>query len=125
MKVFWAVMLAAVIFIMGACSTQDNGGLEQPGDAAEVIGVRGEITARNDNPDGSITLLVEGEKQEDTEYDKASVTVRDETAIFKNEEAASADALQIGVRVEVVMTGPVAESYPVQGKAAEVRILPQ
>ena len=97
----------------------------QPGESTGAIGVRGEVTTRSDNPDGSVTILIEGEKQEDTEYDKASVTVTDETEIFKSEGAASADALQAGVRVEVEMAGPVAESYPVQGTAAVVRILTQ
>ncbi len=125
MKAFWVVMLAAVILVLGACSSQDKAGTEPPDYTAGVISVRGEITTRSDNPDGSVTLLVEGEKQEDTEYDKASVTVTGETAILKNEETASPDALQVGVQIEVEMTGPVAESYPVQGAAAVVRILAQ
>jgi len=123
MKRILAVFLAAAALFLGACAVSGVQGTQALPSEGAKIGVRGQITTRSDNPDGSVTLLVEGEKQEDTEYDKASVTVTAKTSILKNGETASADELKSGVRVEVEMAGPVAESYPVQGAAAVIRIV--
>ncbi len=118
MRKVLAVILAAVLVgIVVACSAQET--------ATPGVSVRGEITSRNENQDGSVSILVEGEKESDTEYDRASVTVTDKTTITKDGGESSADELQIGVRVEVRISGPVMESYPVQGGASEVVILAQ
>lgn len=73
------------------------------------------------------SLLIEGAIEEDTEFDKASVTVTDKTRIFeeKGEErvVVGFDSLQVGQRVEARFTGPVMESYPVQATASEIVIL--
>jgi hypothetical protein len=73
------------------------------------------------------TVLIEGAVEEDTEFDKASVTITEETRIFEQEgqgrRAVTFEALQVGQRVEARFTGPVMESYPVQATAREIVIL--
>jgi hypothetical protein len=115
-----AVVLILAAAVLSACGTQN---VQEPQDKDGKIAVRGEITTRSENPDGTLSLLVEGETQEDTEYDKARVTVDGETAVLKNGIQADTDQLQEGVLIEVETTGPVAESYPVQARASLIRIL--
>jgi hypothetical protein len=74
-------------------------------------------------------IMVEGQKEPDTNVDKASVTVTTKTRIFREEngkrvQAAFAD-LQIGPLVTVQFTGPVAETCLVQATAGEISILSQ
>jgi hypothetical protein len=91
-----------------------------------TIGIRGVVKDIVQGK-GGITMLVEGKLEHDTSFDKASVTVnmsskvlRDNTPItsqFAFSEIKESDT------VEVTFNGPVAESYPVQGVAATVRIV--
>ena len=69
--------------------------------------------------------MVEGQVEEDTEYDRASVKINADTMIQKDDMSRLFEIpdLRVGDRVEVYFTGPVAESYPVQGTAAIVRII--
>jgi endonuclease/exonuclease/phosphatase family metal-dependent hydrolase len=92
--------------------------------------IRGKIThVRREKTGGQLigTLLVEGTKEADTKYDKASVKVTNETQIFilkdKKREAASFDKLEVGDRVEARFKGPVMKSYPVKATASEIVIL--
>jgi beta-N-acetylhexosaminidase len=84
-----------------------------------VTGLRGKGLVGN--------LLVEGAKEKDTQYDKASVTLTSETKIYRWKDGKKAEAkfgdVKEGCKVQCVFTGPVAESYPVQAKASEVIIL--
>ena len=74
------------------------------------------------------SILVEGQRDKDTSYDKASITILNTTKIEKlagkDRMPATLDDLKAGVRVEATFSGPVAESYPVQARAASVLILP-
>ncbi len=85
--------------------------------------IRGTITHLD--PAGSI--LIEGVTEQDTEFDRASVTVTAETRIYRLEEGnllpATFASLQVGQRVQAAFTGPVMESYPVQATASQVVIL--
>lgn len=90
------------------------------------IGVRGEITNVRQGQDNKVTfIMVEGNLESDTMYDKASVAITGKTKIIKKDskDKLSKDDLKQGMKVEVVMEGPIRESYPVQGDAKEVRIL--
>ncbi len=73
------------------------------------------------------SILIEGAIEEDTQFDKASVTITEETRIFLQEgqerRPVTFEALQVGQRVEARFTGPVMESYPVQATAREIVIL--
>ena len=73
------------------------------------------------------SILIEGNIEKDTEFDKASVTITKETRVFESKSGklikASFDSLKPNQRVQALFTGPVMESYPVQVKAKEVVIL--
>jgi hypothetical protein len=73
------------------------------------------------------TVLLEGRKDKDTEYDKATVKVTRATKIYRQVgrdlKEASFDDLKPGVRMEVQFQGPVGESFPVQATAGKIVIL--
>jgi hypothetical protein len=92
--------------------------------------IRGEITnvqAAANNPNSVGFIRVEGNKERDTQFDKASIRVTPRTAIFKigdgKKVAAKFSEFKVGQTVEATFTGPVAESYPVQATASEIVIL--
>lgn len=114
-----ALALAGVAMLAIACST---------GTPAEPAGITGKVTAVTRPTDPSVarlTILVEGGDQPaGAVSDKASCAVTDNTTIRReNGDAATADDLKLGTSVRVWFTGPVAESYPVQGEASYVEIL--
>ena len=88
-----------------------------------AIGIRGEVTNITENQE-SLTILVEGVIDADTEYDKASVAIDGSTVIESADGSAlEAGDISLGDTVEIVFDGAVAESDPVQGTAKIVRIL--
>ncbi len=115
-NIFIATILAVVMLTAAGCSATQE----------DVIGIRGEVTGITTEK-GYIVLGVAGEKQEDTMYDKANVTMNADTKAVrvKDGKETPADMLDIKLfdKVEVVFEGPVAESYPVQGTAKLVRII--
>jgi beta-N-acetylhexosaminidase len=72
-------------------------------------------------------VMVEGTKDKDTGYDKASVKVTEKTSLKKRVGKDLKDAkfedVKEGTKVEAVFTGPVLQSFPVQATAKEVVIL--
>ncbi|MBZ9688514.1 hypothetical protein G9F72_019480 [Clostridium estertheticum] len=90
------------------------------------IGIRGKVTSIVNGKD-SITILVEGKVENDTIYDKASVTIPKGTIITENKLSTLLDISDIivGQTAEIVFDGEVAESYPVQGKALTVHLITQ
>ncbi len=113
--------LAGTIDVISRWFDQGRAGQEQPD-------IRGTITAI-DPSQGEIlgTLRIEGSIAEGTEYDKAVVSVTEETEIVRRgpegEVQATFDDLQVGQWVEATFVGPVAESYPVQATAGRIVIL--
>ena len=98
----------------------------------EEIDIRGQITnirrADQDVDDKLLgAILIEGVKEADTRFDKASVRVTKETRIFDGRETerkqVSFDTLKTGQKVSAQFVGPVMESYPVQATAGEIIIL--
>jgi hypothetical protein len=91
-------------------------------DLSEDPSIRGTITDFTaGTEEGTATILVEGEIEADTSYDKASVRIDGETEIVGADgEELSVDDLEEGQTVEAWFEGPVAESYPVQAYAAKV-----
>jgi len=73
------------------------------------------------------TVLIEGKVEKDTSVDKASARVTAETSIFRMDDgkkvAGKFSDLKVGQTVEASFTGPVSESYPVQGAASKIVIL--
>lgn len=79
-------------------------------------------------PEGKITgIYIEGIKEADTTYDRASVGFNDETHFYfyAGGDFMETDAtqLEVGQTVEAWFTGSVATSYPVQAWAIEIVIL--
>jgi hypothetical protein len=74
------------------------------------------------------TILMEGRKDKDTDYDKAMVKVTRGTKIFQQVgrelKPASFDDLKPGVKLEIQFQGPVNESFPVQATAGKIVIIP-
>jgi hypothetical protein len=95
------------------------------------IDIRGTITTTYDAADDAKgllgALLIEGPVQEDTRYDRARATVTTDTRISEqvgdSRSAVTYQALTTGQKVQVLFTGPVMESYPVQATALEIVIL--
>jgi beta-N-acetylhexosaminidase len=116
-KILIIVLTVALVFGLIGCSKNNDN---------EKIGVRGEITSLSQSQDNKIVfILVEGNLESDTVYDKASVAITDKTRVLLGDtkiKLSKAD-LKEGMKVEVTMEGPVRESYPVQGDAKVVRIL--
>ncbi|MCX6097072.1 MAG: DUF3221 domain-containing protein [Caldiserica bacterium] len=95
-------------------------------DESDKIGIRGVVTDIVQGKDG-ITMLVEGELEQDTCFDKASVTVNMKSTVLRDNTPIAGlftfSEIKNNDTVEVTFNGPVAESYPVQGVAATVRIV--
>lgn len=125
-----AAALAAALFSLAGCGAPGGAGDAAPGTRADIRGyVAGAWGVSADPRPGEVvgSVLIEGELEEDTRFDRASVTVTDATRIYRREgdgftAAAFAD-LEAGQLVQAVFTGPVAESYPVQATAEEIVIL--
>jgi len=97
--------------------------------AAFATDVRGKITSLSVSATNLAlgTVLIEGKVEKDTSVDKASARVTAETSIFRMDDgkkvAGKFSDLKVGQTVEASFTGPVSESYPVQGTASEIVIL--
>lgn len=85
--------------------------------------IRGAVTSLEDvsGPKALGVMLVEGEIEKDTRYDRAYVSATASTDVMEADgtELNWSD-LKKGDRVEAQFTGPVAESYPVQATAKTI-----
>jgi len=98
-------------------------GCSAPGPSGDPS-IRGTVSSVSQTPDGITGILVEGPIADGTTLDKASLSITDKTRVVSaSDEKVDADTLATGMRVEVWITGPIAESYPVQADADIVRIL--
>ena len=115
-----ALLLA--VLVAGCGSGSDNG-------TASRADIRGLVTSVSRAGGGKAlgSILVEGEIEKDTSFDKASITVTPDTRIYVSRggglEDAAFDSLKIGQKAQATFTGPVAESYPVQAVASRIEIL--
>lgn len=90
----------------------------------QEIDLRGKITdITTDEKQETTKLFVEGQREADTVYDKAYVTITPETTILKGNAKVYLQELKKGSEVEVVFAGPVLKSYPAQGAAKTIKIL--
>lgn len=88
-----------------------------------AVGIRGEVTDVAMSS-GELTMMVEATGSDYGMYDKASVRVGADTVVVTQDgKTAAMEQIGKGDAVEVVFSGPVAESYPVQGKALRVKIM--
>jgi len=113
------------LFIIIGC----NLSISNYGKEADIRGSITNIYKATEDSTGDIigSILIEGNIEKDTEFDKASVTITKETRVFESISGklikASFDSLKPNQRVQALFTGPVMTSYPVQGTAKEVVIL--
>lgn len=129
-KVCGALCFLAFVFLLFSLA-QD--GAETHAQSEDHMDIRGKITnirrasAEGGNEKMLGTILIEGVKEADTNFDKARLRVTNETRIFdhrgKERKQASFDDLKKGQKVEARFNGPVMESYPVQTTAGEIVIL--
>lgn len=106
--------LAALVILTAACATAGP-----PTGAAHITGTITRVGS------GGSTILVEERPQEPSGGAKAAVTVTSVTRIWGpsgNTVRLSPADLRVGAVVRVWFDGPVAESYPVQGKAADIAL---
>jgi hypothetical protein len=111
------MLLALALLVTSAC----GGGAANR--TADIAGIVTSVSGRTDG----ISVLVESDPSTPSSGSKASVAVTSGTRITRRapggEVAATARELTAGVQVEVWFDGPVAMSYPVQGKALAVVIV--
>ena len=114
----FVLVVVMVAFSLAGCAPTPPG-------AAPTI-PNGVITSMNAGADGLGSVLVESDDP-DTTFDKASVSVTDKTTLLRETDNGYVEAvfaeLAEGTRVDVWITGPVAESYPVQASADAMVIL--
>jgi Protein of unknown function (DUF3221) len=111
----WSPTLLALVLV--SCADR------APSRAPDIIG---QITrATTGVTDGSrrIVVLVEAVPNDLSGSPKALVTVDSRTRVFRANGAAQVDDLLPGATVSVWFEGPVAESYPVQGRAGTLMIM--
>jgi hypothetical protein len=114
------VKVSRDLFVDAVICGTDGSVFEQiAADRLRRFDIIGYITSVEKNDD-HLTILVEGEKNGRSAYDKARIKVDSLTVITISGEKGDMDSLTIGLRVGVLFEGPVAESYPVQAYAKEV-----
>lgn len=120
MKRILLILLTAALFISAIGCVGTPNSKEQ-----EKIGIRGLITKVSMSDDKEVSaILVEGKVESDTIYDKAMVSIDKNTKISADtSKKISANELKEDMKVEIIFEGPVAESYPVQGKAKSIRVI--
>lgn len=89
--------------------------------------LRGTITKIYTQGQNTTGLYVEGKKEADTSYDKARVSITNNTRIFNKQQGeyvmTTAIQLRVGQVVEILFVGPVLTSDPVQATAQEIAIV--
>lgn len=87
------------------------------------IDIVGDIVEISDSGQEDIGILVIGEGNK-SRYDKAYVTITPRTLIYRGDSSTriASDELKVGDSVEIILTGEVRESYPVQATGDAVRI---
>lgn len=112
-----AALLAASLLPAVGCAAD-----EVP---SEAPGITGTITDVLETADGASIRVEGGTQPAGAVSDKAQVAVTGETDLFGADgtKLDGAEELAVGQTVRVWFTGPVAESYPVQGTAAAVQVV--
>jgi hypothetical protein len=118
-------LLVAILIISSLFTTGCS--ISSIGTKGDIRGNITNITKNTEDKNIIGSILMEGNLERDTKYDKASVTITRQTHIFEynNKKFIKADfeSFKIGQKVQALFTGQVLESYPVQVKAIEVVIL--
>lgn len=114
--------ILAILAIIALVAPAAGCAPKPPSDAPTIP--NGTVASLTPGPQGG-TMLVESTDPA-TSFDKAMVSVTDDTTVLRETgsgyERSGFDSLTVGARVDVWITGPVAESYPVQAGADVVVI---
>jgi len=131
MKVKLVIVLLILLMLLTACFNNENEVdqdqlPEDSGSELVTYGVAGRIIKIiNKETEDEITILVENESENNgAEYDKASVKITDDTIIYDGE-GSKIETFELGQYVRVFFEGEVMESYPVQGLARQINIVPE
>jgi len=87
------------------------------------VDVRGTVTELSTNANGSVRMLVIGQRTAAVPLDRAYVTVPRGTAVDRSGGVGTVTDLRNGQTVEIRFKGPILESYPPQATAGRVRIV--
>jgi beta-N-acetylhexosaminidase len=122
MKRIFIVLVIILLIALPAYAVYNNFVRNSIGDKVDIRGVITNIIVNNE---GEGTILVEGQIEEDTTQDYASIRIDKNTIINRGvtSKKLQLSDLKVGDRVEVKFIGPVAESYPVQAKAQYITVL--
>jgi hypothetical protein len=122
--------VALSLVVVGACGGDGadlggGGGTPPPIAAADITGHISRLSA---GADGSASFLVVADAHDSGVYDRAAVRTTATTVVWapagEGRRSLAPGDLHDGLRIAVRLTGPVAESYPVQAVAADVEVLP-
>ena len=126
------VSIGRIALVMLALVALTSCSLVSPGNAGRPD-IRGTVTqitpalAQSGETNIIGTILIEGAKETDTQFDRAMVTATDKTVVLEQigepRRPAKFENIRVGDRVEAQFTGPVRESYPVQATASAITIL--
>jgi hypothetical protein len=116
--------LLALITLAMALATAALGGCASLAPPSGEPSIRGPITNVTPGTDGLGIILVEETSPQRLTYDKASLAITEDTTLLKRvgDEYVefTFDDFSKGMLVEVWITGPVRESYPIQADADTV-----
>jgi len=133
-KVKWlggaAVAFCVIAAMVMGCSGSGDRAVEAPpAGEPDITGIISAVTKVEGDPDLLGSILVDAMDSAESRYDMAAVTVTTETGMYDAAELTAPpvrvgfDALAEGQSVAVYFTGPVAESYPAQAKAAYIYLV--
>lgn len=112
-------LLALVAFLVAGCGTGNTAAPANPD-------VRGTITSVSGSANSG-SIFIDGTTLETTGIDKANVTIDSKTEILRRQggklQKARFSDFRVGQMAQATFTGPVLQSYPVQGTAHQVVIL--
>ena len=117
------VILLAIVLLTPGCGSSKPAALSKPDIVGKITRDSSTLTTRVQM---DRTILIEGKIEKGASYDKASVTVNDDTSVFLQADGSvsrtTKETLRVGQSVQATFTGAVRESYPVQAVAAEIVI---
>lgn len=122
-----ALALLALTAVMSGCASQPKA-LTDPDIVGRITSVTGTLTSQT-GTDMHYTVLIEGQRREGSQYDRASVTINDKTRTYVKTGDEAVEVSLLGTRLEglgaqATFAGPVRESYPVQATADEMVLIP-
>jgi hypothetical protein len=121
------ILFIGLLLALPGCSASDNTEEREVDIRGKIVEVHRMEAASSDREAILGAILIEGVIEADTRYDKASITITGATDIYEQRgqerSLATFDDVIIGQLAEVSFAGPVRETYPLQGSAAELVIL--